>query len=135
MAKKTVKKIDWDKEREQWRALVEELMADIARWAEEEGWLVHRDTKVLTEEHLGEYVVPDLVIRFPGGRVYVEVGGREVLGADGRVDIESFPNFARMILVRKRGMWKVKTDAFVDWPQPWCKETFIALAKTLASAG
>jgi hypothetical protein len=128
------KKPDWDKTREDWRKLVESLMADIEKWSQEQNWLVHKEQKLLTEEHLGEYPVPDIVIRLPEGRVSVEVIGRNTVGAEGRVDISAFPNLNRMLLVRVGDKWKIKTDARVDWPRQWSKRTFIELAKIMASS-
>lgn len=127
------KTIDWDTKRETWLTLVNSLVSDIATWAEEQGWPVHRDEKQLKEEHLGQYSVPDLVIRLPGGRIIVEVVGRNIIGAEGRVDIEAFPSMNRMLLVRQGDKWKVKTDARVDWPRPWSKKTFLELAKVLTA--
>ena len=128
------KKIDLNKKLDDWRELVESLMADITKWAQQQGWQVHQDEKFITEENLGEYSVPDLVIRLPEGRIAVEVAGRNTIGADGRVDISAFPSLNRMLLVRVGDKWKIKTDSHVAWPKDWGKDTFIELAKILASS-
>jgi hypothetical protein len=128
------KKIDWNKKLEDWRELVESLMADITKWAQQQGWQVHRDEKLITEENLGEYSVPDLVIRLPEGRISVDVAGRNTIGADGRVDISAFPSLNRMLLVRVGDKWKIKTDSHVSWPREWGKKAFIELARLLASS-
>ncbi len=128
------KKTDRNKKLEDWRELVESLMADIAKWAQQQGWLVHRDEKFINEEQLGEYSVPDLVIRLPEGRISVEIAGRNTIGADGRVDISAFPSLNRMLLLRVGGQWKIKTDSHVAWPREWGKKAFVELARLLASA-
>ena len=129
------KKIDWKKTREDWQALVEDLMREIAKWAREEGWKVHTEQKRLNEENLGQYAVQDLSIQLPPeGRILVEVVGRNTVGAEGRIDISAFPALNRMLLVRTGNHWKVRTDSGIDWPLPWEKKTFIDLAKVLAAA-
>ena len=128
------KKIGRNKMREEWCKLLESLFDQIATWAEEQGWLVHKDEKMLTEGSIGEYMAPDMVIRLPDGRVTVDVIGRDIVGADGRVDLSAFPSFSRMLLVRKGDKWIIKTDSGVRWPRPWNKDTFVELAKLLATA-
>jgi len=128
------KKIDRNKTREDWCKQLEALFDQIAAWAEEQRWLVSRDEKMLCEEGLGEYMAPDMVIRLPEGRIIVEVIGHNVIGADGRVDISAFPSLSRLLLVRTGAKWKVKTDSGVNWPRPWNKETFVELARLLATA-
>lgn len=121
------------KEREEWLALVRQLCDDIKSWAEEEHWFVHEDRKTIREEKIGEYEVPVLLIQGGAGRISVEPVGREIVGADGRVDIEAFPTFNRMVLVRLKDKWVLKTDSYVEWPLPWSKEAFVDLARKLAA--
>ena len=128
------KKIDRNKTREDWCKQLEALFDQIATWAQEERWLINRDEKMLSEDGLGEYMAPDLVIRLPEGRITVDVIGRNVVGAQGRVDISAFPSLHRMILVRMGGKWKIKTDSMIEWPRPWGKKAFVEVAKVLATA-
>jgi hypothetical protein len=78
-------------------------------------------------------VVPELSVRLGGGHLIVEPIGRNIIGADGRVDITSFPSLNRMLLVRVDDKWVIKTDARIDWPLPWSKDAFLQLADILIS--
>jgi hypothetical protein len=89
---------------------------------------------MLDEENLGQYAVPDLVIRLPEGRISMDVIGHDIIGAEGRVDISAFPSFNRMVLLRKAGKWRIMTDSMVPWPRPWSKAAFVELAKLLAAS-
>ena len=122
------------KEREEWLALVRKLCDDIKSWAEEEHWFVHEDHKTIRGEKIGEYEVPVLLIRAGAGRISVEPIGREIVGADGRVDIGAFPTFDRMVLVRTKGKWVLETDHCEVWPVPWSREAFLEVVETLAAA-
>jgi len=115
-----------------WVALVDKLMSNIERWAKEKDWLVARlEAKTLTETVLGTYCVSDLRIRTNSGVLDVEVVARNIVGAEGRVDLVSFPTMDRFLLIRRGGRWGVKTDSGFDWPKQWGKRTFIELAQQL----
>lgn len=121
------------KEREDWLALVRKLCDEIKCWAEEEHWFVHEDHKTIREAKIGEYEVPVLLIQGGPGRVTVDPIGCEIVGADGRVDIEAFPTFDRMVLIRAKGKWVLKTDSCVDWPVPWSKDAFLGSVRALTT--
>ena len=124
-------RIDWDSKKEAWINLVEELCSTIKTWTEEQGWIAHQDEKIITEEHIGSYTVPILIIQSSQGRVHVDPIGRNIIGAEGRVDICSFPMLNRMLIVRLKNKWIIKTDSLIDWPEPWNKKTFIDIVKAL----
>jgi len=122
------------KTRADWVALVERILSQIEGWAEQNGWPVHRETKEITEEALGTYAVPVLQIKLPGGRLYVEPVAREVVGAEGRIDLYSWPGLHRLLLVRSGGKWALKTDSRVGWPDAWGKRAFTRAAENLTNA-
>jgi len=109
-------------------------MANIERWAEAEGWDVARFQRTHHESAIGQYSAPDLRIRTPSGVLNVEVTARYVIGADGRADLCAFPSLHRMLLIRTKGGWQVKTDAGIEWPQEWGRKTFVELARKLTEA-
>ena len=117
----------------EWQDLVNALLNQIRQWSEEKNWTVVEQPKEITEDRLGTYSLPELTMRLPGGNLIVEPIGRDIVGADGRVDISSFPTMTRMLLVRDKKRWLVKTDARVLWPKPWGRSTFIELANLLVS--
>ena len=64
--------------------------------------------------------------------MYVEPVARDVVKADGRVDLYAFPSMNRMMLVRVGGKWVLKTDSGVKWPEPWGEQTFARLTELLS---
>ena len=124
--------IDWESKQIAWCELVHALMQDIKTWAGEENWLVSEQEKTLSEDYLGTYTVPELTVKRPSGYLTVEPIGRNIIGAQGRVDICAFPSMNRMVLVRLNDQWCVKTDSYVPWPNSWSKDTFVELAAALS---
>lgn len=121
------------KEREDWLSLLQNLFKEIKSWAEEENWSIHEDRTTIREKEIGEYDAPFLVIVAGTTRIHVEPVGREIVGAEGRVDISAFPTMNRMVLVRTKSKWVLKTDSYVEWPLPWSKDSFLGLVKALAA--
>jgi len=123
--------IDWTKKKSKWISQVDDLINDIKSWSETENWLVDKREKTLNEEHLGSYSVPELTIKTPQGNIIVEPVGRNIVGAEGRVDVYTFPSFNRMLLVAYKDRWVVKTDSKISWPNVWGKDTFFEIVKAL----
>jgi hypothetical protein len=128
------KKIDWARKREEWLTALEKLCDSITAWCEAEGWSVQRDEKLITEDHIGQYTAPALLIHSPGGRIHIDPIGRNIIGAEGRVDILCSPSLNRLLLVRMEGSWKIKTEDRVDWPESWSKTAFLKIVRALQSA-
>jgi hypothetical protein len=53
---------DWQQVRDEWIGAVEKLVEDAENWSKKQSWAVRRDMKSLTEESLGTYTVPRLLI-------------------------------------------------------------------------
>ena len=131
---RTPEAIDWEHKRDDWLARVKILMESIKQWAEQRRWFVDVQDKSIVEDHIGSYTAPVLFIQAPAGRIHVEPIGCNIVGAEGRVDIESFPSMNRLLLVLVEGKWKIKTDSRVDWPEPWSETAFVKLVDALTSA-
>ena len=125
--------IDWISKRDKWLAAVTDLFDLIRTWSESQRWSVHEDEKVISEEHIGRYKAPSLVIQCPSGRIHIDPIGCNIIGAHGRVDILSFPSLNRLLLIKINGDWKVKTESRIDWPQAWSSKTFVDLVNSLTS--
>ena len=125
--------IDWDTKRENWIQLVKDLTKKIKKWAKSEEWVVSDQQKNISELHLGQYKIPTLLIQTPNGTIQIDPIGCNIVGAEGRVDILSFPSLNRIILIRIENKWQVKTDSRIDWPKPWGKKTFIDIVSKLTS--
>lgn len=129
-----VSEIEWVAKKEAWIIQVQELCAEVKKWAQDESWSVHEDFKKISEDHIGSYKVPCLILQSPQGRVHIDPIGCNIVGADGRVDIFTFPGLNRMLLIRIGDHWELQTDARVAWSKSWSKETFVDIVKALAAA-
>jgi hypothetical protein len=119
--------------RKEWVQLVTALADQVQQWALAEGWLVHRTQRTLREQLVGEYSVPMLQIRAPGGEMFLKPVAVHILGADGRVDLEAWPTLNRVKLVRRDNNWQIITDSNVPLRQPWDSQTFVQLVHDLQS--
>jgi hypothetical protein len=133
-ANRVAAQVDWERRRDDWLAKLRELMDSIKTWAEQRHWFVHEQEKIIEEDHLGRYTVPTLFIQAPSGKIHVEPIGCDIIGAQGRVDIESFPSLNRLLLILVNDEWKIKTDSRIDWPEPWSEQSFVNLVHALTSA-
>lgn len=123
--------------RNEWTRVVRDLEKDIADWAKAEGWDVSTSERVVSEESIGAYAVPDLIIETPEGqRLILEVKGRGPASAAGRVQLFAWPTLFRVLLLRKSDDdgWVIRTDSGIPLRKTWNRETFITLAKDLLSA-
>lgn len=83
--------IDWNAERDWWLDQLERLYDEIEAWLAPlvtEGVLqLQRQMLDLSEEHLGSYQAPLLVLDFSGAAVILEPRGTLIVGSRGRVDV------------------------------------------------
>jgi len=126
---------DASETRQEWIAAVGALMSQLEQWAAQANWDVATEDKEITESLLGTYTVPALKFRIPGGGIfYAEPIARDIIGADGRVDLYAWPTLHRLLLIRENDGWSVTTDSRLDWPEPWGRQTFLKLAESLTKA-
>lgn len=119
--------------RQEWISRVRALAEQIVEWSTGAGWRVEREEKTVQEELLGRYDVPVLHIHLPGGELVLNPIGLDVIGANGRVDLEAFPTLARVKLIGSPEGWRIMTDSNVPLRQPWNGHTFVQLADDLMS--
>jgi hypothetical protein len=122
---------DMSQRREEWVRRVNDLTSDVERWALAEGWSAHRHTTRLKERLLGDYTVPTLQIRMPGGELYLKPVALHVVGGDGRVDLEAWPTLNRVKLVGRGGGWQIITDSNVPLHEEWGRDAFVRVANDL----
>lgn len=133
-ANRTVTQADWERRRDDWLAKLRDLMDAIKSWAEQRRWFVEEQEKTVEEDRIGRYMVPTLFIQAPGGKIHVEPIACDIIGAQGRVDVEAFPSLKRLLLVLVEGEWKIETDSRIDWPEPWSEQAFARLVDALTNA-
>src|ERR1044072_4603427 len=98
-----------EERKSQWIAAVDTLLNQMEAWSVSQGWAVARETKLIHERNSGDYQVPLLRVRLSGGEIHVNPIGFNVIGADGRIDIEAFPSLNRVKLISRQGRWEIYT--------------------------
>ena len=98
--------VDWAKNREEWNHAVEDLINNIDAWLEPVKELrVEKISVNLNEEYLGSYSIIGRIIKAPNGiQVTIKPIARNIIGGLGRVDLESLPRKA-MLILREKGKW------------------------------
>jgi hypothetical protein len=104
---------DFDRESvlREWTAALKALMADIQSWLRpamnEELLRARPETTIVSEERLGTYEVPRLLLEMPSGlTVNINPVARFIVGADGRVDMWAFPT-DKWLIVRQADQWRL----------------------------
>lgn len=121
--------------REEWRNAVTSLTEAVRDWAEARGWNVAESLREVSEETITSSTFPVLEIQTPRGQVMLEPIGRDILGAQGRVDLYAWPSLYRVLLLRKQDhSWVIRTESGLNWPHPWNQATFYELAEGLVDA-
>ena len=117
----------------QWLEALAHLIAQVEQWCHQLGWPTTREQKRISERALGDYDAPVLRARVPGGDLYVTPIAFDVVGAQGRVDMEVWPSLNRVKLLQEPGGWRIVTDSNVRVRDPWTQETFARLVGELAA--
>lgn len=101
--------IDWQARRAWWVEHVVSLFDDMTRWAEalrDEGIVdeIHRSEISISEDMLGSYAAPRLVVSLRRRETRFTPVGTLLLGAVGRIDVSGSGGSARLILAVPEGM-------------------------------
>ena len=128
-------------QRDDWVAAVEPIISDAEAWATEQHWFVHRSPKTITEDDVGSYEVPTLLIRAPAGRFTLRADGplhhRRHGGwplrrrRHGRDRIERIPFVRVRPHCPDRAGWHFVIKR-PDLDRLWSKEAFLEIAAELA---
>jgi hypothetical protein len=127
---------NWEQVRDEWVAAVEGLVGQVEAWAVERGWAVRRESKTITEDHLGPYTVPRLMILAGFSRIILDPVARFVAGAGGLVDLATFPSYETFFIGRnpEGDGWFIQAGDVTGARQPWSKEAFLAALQSLQNA-
>jgi hypothetical protein len=103
--------IDWGERRRQWIDAVERLYQQVTGELLAESITqglvtVSRDEKVIEEEYLGTYRVPELILDVSGEAVRFSPKGRNIIGAKGRVDLVGELD-AMTLVLEPAGHWSI----------------------------
>lgn len=119
-------------DRKAWLILLEETLTQIADWAESANWQIASSPKTIREPKLGTYKTRMVRIRTPYNALSVIPVGREIAGADGRIDIESWPEMSRVVLLRRSGRWVFRDDNGRVLRLQFNARSFLRVAQALA---
>ncbi len=120
-----------EEQRDDWVAAVEQVVSDAEAWAMEQHWLVHRGPKTITEDRIGSYEVPVLLIQAPAGRFVIDPIARYVIGASGKIEFCVFPSYDYVMIIRTEAGWQFETNPKTV-SRPWSKQTFFEVVSELA---
>jgi hypothetical protein len=106
-----VNEIDWGERRRQWMDAVEQLYQQVTGELLAESITqglvtVSRDEKVIEEEYLGTYRVPELVLHVSGETVRFSPKGYNIIGAQGRIDLVGELD-AMTLVLEPAGHWSI----------------------------
>ena len=124
---------NWEQIRDEWIQTVDVVLSHVEGWCQAEGWLVHRETKDIEEDRLGHYHIGVLLIDTPAGRLHLDPISRFIVGAEGRIDVYSFPHYQTAILIRVQGDWRFRTVDGSAKDRPFEHAAFVEIAKQLTS--
>ncbi len=125
---------NWEQVRDEWIAAVDALLRDAEAWSRKQDWAVRRDPKTITEDRLGQYTVPRLLIHGVEGRLLLDPVARFVVGATGLIDFCVLPSYDAVAIVRTETGWQMHPPGVDDPPRPWSEQAFVEMARELLRA-
>ena len=125
---------NWKAVRDEWVDALRLLMDETEGWARRQGWGTTRDEKVLDEDRLGPYTTPQLVIRGPSGRLWLDPVARFVPGVEGLVDLVVLPSGGVELLARTPGGWWLYHEDAEGPKSPWSEATLVDAARRLGTS-
>ena len=94
--------IDWERKKLDWIAAIEHLYDEIKRLLsapiENGSVIVDSRPKIITEDFMGTYTVPELVLRVGEEIAVFSPKGRNIVGASGRIDLIGEMGEATLVL-------------------------------------
>lgn len=94
--------IDWEKRKERWLSYASQFVQEVQQHLSEfsEDLEVNKATAFITEDHLGEYSVPKLLISLPNKElIELQPVGTLLVGAWGRFDLKGLAGTVKFVLV------------------------------------
>lgn len=126
--------VDWSARKAEYLERVEELYADVARWleasVEENVVQLSREKAILSEEHIGQYEAESLILLVGQSRVRFRPVGRNIVGANGRVDMMCGPHLRILAFLPGRG-WHFVLKGPVARTWPVTEESFAEVLREM----
>jgi hypothetical protein len=123
---------NWEQVRDEWIAEVHRVIAEAETWSEERGWGTLRDHRTITEDPIGSYQVPVLLIHTPKGRLLLSPQARYVFGGNGLIDVMLYPSFdVQNCLVKVEDGWRIAAIGNPELGERWSKESFVRVVNQM----
>jgi|SRR5579872_5651619 len=123
---------DWQEKLTDWVTEVNEVVQQVSAWAKANGWRTLTNHKVITEDFIGKYEVPRLLVHRPDGKLLLDPIARYVAGAAGRFELCAIPSYDSVLLVRADSGWRFfSTSRKKDIDLAWSNESFVTVCNKL----
>ena len=117
---------NWEQIRDEWVHEVQRLIQEAETWSQRQGWGTLRDDRSLTEDRIGSYRVPVLLIHTTKGRLLLTPEARYVVGGNGLIDLNVYPSFDTLIsLVKRDDGWRFQAHDREEIGEAWSEESFV----------
>lgn len=124
---------NWEAKLEEWLADINSMVEQATKWAAVRAWSTKLDTKTITEELIGTYEAPRLLIHAPEARFLLDPIAKCVVGAAGRIDFCVIPSYDAVPLVKINGGWRFLRDDGDQRELSWSDESFGKVCAELAA--
>jgi len=114
----------WEKKLADWVDEIEKIVDQAKFWAEARGWAVSADEKQISEDIIGTYEAPRLLIHSPRARFLLDPVARYVVGASGRLDLCVLPSYDAVLLVKTDKGWRFVSTSRRDLNLAWSEKSF-----------
>ncbi|HVA15139.1 MAG TPA: hypothetical protein VNF99_17965 [Stellaceae bacterium] len=122
---------NWEAKLDDWLSEMNSVVEQATKWAEARGWSTKADNKTITEEVIGTYAAPRLLIHTPGARFLLDPIARCVVGAEGRFDLCVIPSYDAVPLVKIDGGWRFLSNGSDGLDLAWSEEGFAKICAQL----
>lgn len=124
---------NWEAKLDEWLSDVDAMVDQATEWAKARGWSTKVDTKTISEELIGTYEAPRLLIHAPEARFLLDPIAKCVVGAAGRIDFCVIPSYDAVPLVKTDGGWRFLADGSDQRELAWSDESFGQICAELAA--
>ncbi|MGH7134732.1 MAG: hypothetical protein ACREHD_03270 [Pirellulales bacterium] len=114
---------DWEAKVDAWVFEVDSLIGEASNWAQARGWGTKVDGKTVSEEMIGTYEVPRLLIHNSDARFLFDPIARFIVGGGGRIDLCVIPSYDGVPLVKTDQGWKFFPGSKNGQPLDWSEES------------
>jgi hypothetical protein len=124
---------NWEAMLQEWLAEVDSVIRQASAWAQNQGWGTKKDDKTISEEAIGTYVVPRLLIHTSEARLLLDPIARFIVGDHGRIDFCVMPSYDSVLLLKTDQGWKFHSLTRDDLDLDWSEESFVSVCRVLVT--